>query len=69
VDGDGGRELQNFPPEFLLVPALWRAHGPISIRLRRLTGQAARNAVDGCEWLTQTGACVDFLEAAMPKQR
>jgi hypothetical protein len=37
--------------------------------MRRLTVQAARDAVDGCEWRTQTGACVDFLEAAMPKQR
>jgi hypothetical protein len=69
VDGDGGRELQNFPPEFLLVPALWRVNGPISMRLRRLTVQAARDDEDGREWRTQAGACAEFLEAAMPKQR
>jgi hypothetical protein len=69
VDGDGGGELHSFPPEFLLVPALWRGNGPISIRLRRLTGQAARDAVDGCEWRTQTGECDEFLKAAMPEQR
>ena len=39
------------------------------MRLRRLTVQAARDAVDGCEWRTQTGVCAEFLEAAMPKQR
>jgi hypothetical protein len=39
------------------------------MRMRRLTVQAARDAVDGCEWWTQTGVCTEFLEAAMPKQR
>lgn len=43
--------------------------GPTSMGLRRLTVQAARDAVDGCEWRTQTGVCAEFLEAAMPKQR
>jgi hypothetical protein len=37
VYGDGGSELHGFPTEFLLVPALWRINGTISMRLRRLT--------------------------------
>jgi hypothetical protein len=37
--------------------------------MRRLTVQAARDAVDGCEWRTQIGECDEFLKAAMPKQR
>ena len=37
--------------------------------MRRLTVQAARDAVDGCEWRTQIGECAQFLKAAMPKQR
>jgi hypothetical protein len=53
----------------LLVPALWRVIGPISMRLRRLTVQAARDAVDGCEWRTRMGVCVVFVEGVMPKQR
>jgi|MesohylFT_1024984.scaffolds.fasta_scaffold05097_4 hypothetical protein len=37
--------------------------------MRRLTVQAARDAVDGCEWRTQTGVSAEFLKGAMPKQR
>ncbi len=39
------------------------------MRMRRLTFQAARDAMGGCEWRKQTGVCAEFLEAAMPKQR
>ena len=69
VDGDDGRELHVVSLGWLVVPALWRGKCPISMRLRRLTVQAARDAVDGCEGWTQTGVCAEFWEAAMPKQR
>jgi hypothetical protein len=69
VNGDGGGELHVFSLGWLVVPALWRVNGPISMRLRRLTVQTARAAVEGCEWRTQIGTCVEFLETAIPKQR
>ena len=69
VDGDGGCELHVFSLECLLVTALLRAKRPISMRLRRLTVQAARDAMGGCEWRTQMGVCIVFLEGVMPKQR
>ena len=56
-DGAGGRELHVVSLGWFVVPALWRARSPLSMRMRRLTVQAARDAVDGCEWRTQIGVC------------
>ncbi len=39
------------------------------MRMRRLTVQAARDAMGVCEWRTPMGVCIEFMEGDMPKQR
>ena len=39
------------------------------MRMRRLTVQAARDAMGGCEWRNQMSVCFELKEVVTPEQR